>query len=253
MWSFHLSEILGALYIEKRAGPKKKLNDVPELKTLHTNNNSTDYKAQTVKKWFSAVESEIWLKHTFSNHTAARCAGDVLLMMMHIWAAYVYWATSQWCENIQTLSYWCPIFFSPFGSCQRSTSNSMRWNQALLSMSHWCITRPGRSRLCKHTLSRAIEDVGRWPHRWFTVYLQGRRVTRWQGAAVYPQWLSCCKWRGSSNQDRPGSASAPLSCTVWNDQWANIKWSQAKIGPLMKMDRLNMILGEEQERGGPPI
>lgn len=56
-------------------------------------------------------------------------------------------------------------FFSLFGSCQRSTSNSMQWNQALLSMSHWCITRPGRSRLCKHTLSKPIEDVGRWPHQ----------------------------------------------------------------------------------------
>lgn len=30
--------------------------------------------------------------------------------------------------------------------------------------------------------------------------------------------------------------SLPLSNTVWNDQWAKIKWSQAKIGSLMKMD-----------------
>lgn len=56
-------------------------------------------------------------------------------------------------------------FFPPlFGSSQRSTSNSMRWNQALLSVSHWCITRPRRSCLCKHTLSRAMEDVRCWPH-----------------------------------------------------------------------------------------
>lgn len=30
---------------------------------------------------------------------------DILLMMMHICAGDVYWTTSQWCENIQTLSY----------------------------------------------------------------------------------------------------------------------------------------------------
>lgn len=30
--------------------------------------------------------------------------------------------------------------------------------------------------------------------------------------------------------------SLPLSNTVWNDQWAKIKWSQAKISSLMKMD-----------------
>lgn len=59
--------------------------------------------------------------------------------------------------------------FFPFGSCQRSTSNSMQWNQALLSMSQWCIARPRRSRLCKHTLSKPIEDEARWPHQQFTV------------------------------------------------------------------------------------
>lgn len=36
--------------------------------------------------------------------------------------------------------------------------------------------------------------------------------------------------------------SAPLSYTVWNDQWAKIKWSQAKIDLLMKAERLNMQL-----------
>lgn len=87
---------------------------------------------------------------------------EILLVMIHTRAGFVYWTTSQWCENIQTSSYWCPIFFPPFGSCQRSTSNSMRWNQALLLVSDWCITRPGRSRLCKHTLSKPIEDVGCW-------------------------------------------------------------------------------------------
>lgn len=30
--------------------------------------------------------------------------------------------------------------------------------------------------------------------------------------------------------------SVPLSNTVWNDQWDKIKWSQAKIEQLMKMD-----------------
>lgn len=134
-------------------------------------------------------------------------------------------------------------FFSLFGSCQRSTSNSMRWNQALLSMSHWCITRPRRSHLCKHTLSKPIEDVGCWPHQQFTVYLQGKRVMWWQRTTSQSQWLSCFKWRGSSNQDWLGLVSTSLSYAVRNDQWAKIKWSQAKIDLLMKMDHLNIVAG----------
>lgn len=43
------------------------------------------------------------------NSTEIFC--DILLMMMHICVGYVCRTTSQWCENIQTLSYWCPIFF----------------------------------------------------------------------------------------------------------------------------------------------
>lgn len=104
----------------------------------------------------------LW-NHTFSNHIAQGFFRDILLLMkMHICGACVYWKTSQWCESIQHCTIDVP-FFSLFGCCQRSTSNSMRWNQALRTMSHWCITRPRRSHLCKHTLSKPIEDVGCWP------------------------------------------------------------------------------------------
>lgn len=76
-------------------------------------------------------------------------------------------------------------FFSPFGSCQRSTSKGTRWNQALLLVSHWCITRPRRSHLCKHTLSKPKENVGCWPHRYFAEHLQGgKRVACWQRATL---------------------------------------------------------------------
>lgn len=100
-------------------------------------------------------------------------------MIYHLWwCIYVQAMYTGQPPNGMTTCKHRPIdvpFFPPFGSCQRSTSNSMRWNRALLSVSHWCITRPRRSRLCKHTLSKPIEDVGCWPHGWFTVYLQGKR------------------------------------------------------------------------------
>ncbi len=86
-------------------------------------------------------------------------------------------------------------------------------------------------------------------HRLRSIF-RGKRVTWRQSATLQPQWLSCCKWRGSSNQDWPGSVSAPLSYAVWNDQWAKIKWSQAKIGLLMKMDCLNILLGERPTGDG---
>lgn len=55
-------------------------------------------------------------------------------------------------KKTQTLSY-----FFLLGSCQRSTSSSMQWNQVLLFMSHWCITKHRRSCLRKHTLSKPRE------------------------------------------------------------------------------------------------
>ena len=132
--------------------------------TLSWNNNSA------MKYGLSRNDSVLWnLKFNSNIHFQTTSHRD-LFVIHHLW----------WCTYVQAMytgqppsgektSKHCPIdvpfFFSPFGSCQRSTSNSMRWNQALLSMSHWCITRPGRSRLCKHTLSKPIEDAGCWPHQ----------------------------------------------------------------------------------------
>lgn len=60
----------------------------------------------------------------------------ICLLMMHTYVQPMY--TEQPPDGEKTSKH-CPIdvpFFPQFGSCQRSASNSMQWNQALLLVSH---------------------------------------------------------------------------------------------------------------------
>lgn len=66
--------------------------------------------------------SKIIPQHTSRNQRGRQISGDVSFMMMRVYMADAEWTTPQSREYIPTLSYWCPIFSLPFGSCQRSTS-----------------------------------------------------------------------------------------------------------------------------------
>lgn len=163
-------------------------------------------------------KSKIILKYTSRKQRGRQISGDVSFMMMRVYTDDVEWTTPQSREYIPTLSYWCPFFFSlPFGSCQRSTSNSTRWNHALLSMSHWCIARPGRSRLCKHTLSKPIEDARRRPHPSFTVYLRGggHAVTEDKFVAAITFLLQMKRVK-QSRAAEPGVSTIILHCLKWS-------------------------------------
>lgn len=120
------------------------------------------------------------------------------------------------------MSYWRVIF------CVLSEVSV--WESGALSCWQWCIAALRGSRICKHALENPKDKCerltrARAAERERVCVCQGGRdsavVANEEGQVIKLSW-AC--------------VSLPLSNTVWNDQWAKIKWSQAKIGCLMKMD-----------------
>lgn len=85
------------------------------------------------------------------------------------------------------------------------------------------------------------KNVWRWPHQQFTLYLRGKGSWKGRGQLCSSDDSLLANEEGQAIKIGWGCVSTPLSYAVWNDQWAKIKWSQAKIGLLMKTDCFNVF------------